>query len=508
MKKQLRKLKTLARRIRPQDGFTLLETIITAVVLAIGIVAVLALLDTNNNLSRQSKNLQAATKFAQSQLDYYRSLGYSALSAGTTDVTSSMPSSLSGTAASCSSGTAKSACITISGQSPTVTLLDSSVTVGISSDIAVPSDGLPVISYGTSTNSDLKVLKCGNAACSSGNTITTVESTGDIGADSSIAISGDGLPVVSYYDATNGDLKVVKCGNAACSSGNTITTVDSTAGQTTSIIVASGLPLISYYDKNNGDLKVAKCGNAACSSGNTITTVDSTGDVGAYTASAVGNDGLAVISYRGVGLKVLKCGNAACNSGNTITTVDSTSGTGPDSDIAIGTDGLPLISYIEDYPADNLKVAKCGNAACSSGNTITNAAVHNPAGGQTICCETGITIANNGYPVISFYRYNPDYDLKILSCGNAACSSGNTESTIDSAGDVGPYSSVAIGSDGLPVVAYEGNGTGLKAAQCGSADCIRLPNAYTVSIIIKYLEGKATKTVRMSEVISRNGLGS
>ena len=52
-------------------------------------------------------------------------------------------------------------------------------------------------------------------------------------------------------------------------------------GYYTSITIGTdGLPVISYRDYTNGDLKVAKCGNAACSSGNTLTTVDSGGDVG------------------------------------------------------------------------------------------------------------------------------------------------------------------------------------------------------------------------------------
>ena len=39
--------------------------------------------------------------------------------------------------------------------------------------------------------------------------------------------SRSGFPVISYYDYTNGDLMLVRCGDAACTSGNTITTVDS-----------------------------------------------------------------------------------------------------------------------------------------------------------------------------------------------------------------------------------------------------------------------------------------
>src|SRR5262245_54436902 len=80
-------------------------------------------------------------------------------------------------------------------------------------------------------------------------TTATVDSTGDVGSSTSIAIKQGliGLPIISYSDNTNGDLKVVSCGNASCTSGNIINTVDSTGsvGYNSSIaIMPSGLPII------------------------------------------------------------------------------------------------------------------------------------------------------------------------------------------------------------------------------------------------------------------------
>ena len=107
---------------------------------------------------------------------------------------------------------------------------------------------------------DLKVLHCSNTICNFGNTVTTLDSTGLVGQYTSIAIGTDGNPVISYFDATNDDLKVVNCHNISCSGGNTITTLDSTGivGSHTSIAIGSdNNHVISYLDATNSDLKVA-----------------------------------------------------------------------------------------------------------------------------------------------------------------------------------------------------------------------------------------------------------
>ncbi|HSH31576.1 MAG TPA: hypothetical protein VK963_02805, partial [Candidatus Saccharimonadales bacterium] len=83
--------------------------------------------------------------------------------------------------------------------------------------------------------------------------------------------------------------------------------------------------------------------------------------------------------------------------------------------IAIGTDGLPVISY-RDITATDLAITECGNAACSSGNTTTKIPDPNAVGNST-----SIAIGTDGLPIIS-HRDSTATDLAITKCGNAACS--------------------------------------------------------------------------------------
>ena len=118
------------------------------------------------------------------------------------------------------------------------------------------------------------MVHCGNLVCNSGNLVTTVDFGGDVGSNSSIAIGVDGLAMVSYYDASNQNLKALHCGNATCSSGNISSTLDinyrfigiANIGLYTSIALgADGLMLISYYEQGHADLKVFHCANVTCS---------------------------------------------------------------------------------------------------------------------------------------------------------------------------------------------------------------------------------------------------
>jgi hypothetical protein len=87
--------------------------------------------------------------------------------------------------------------------------------VGLDTSVTIGADGLGLISYYDSTNSDLKVAHCSDTNCTAA-TITTLDSTGVVGLGTSVTIGADGLGLISYRDATNDDLKVAHCENAFC----------------------------------------------------------------------------------------------------------------------------------------------------------------------------------------------------------------------------------------------------------------------------------------------------
>lgn len=92
-----------------------------------------------------------------------------------------------------------------------ISTLDSTGDVGHHSSIAIGADGLGLITYRDLTNTSLRVAHCNDTACSSATT-STVDNSGDVGTHTAIAIGTDGRGLISYRDATNGDLKVAHLG--------------------------------------------------------------------------------------------------------------------------------------------------------------------------------------------------------------------------------------------------------------------------------------------------------
>ena len=298
---------------------------------------------------------------------------------------------------------------------------------------------------------------------------TTLDSAQDSNSGS-VAIGTDGLGLVSFT-YNNCALRVAHCNDVACTSPS-VSTLDSEdcAGQYSSTTIgADGLGLVSYYDGQMGHLNVAHCDDVACTSA-TISTVDSTpgSGVGWWTSITVGADGLGLISYYDTGnrsLKVAHCSNITCTSA-TLTTLDTVgladAETNNLTSVTIGADGLGLISYHAQWPYYDLRVAHCSNINCSSAITSTL----DSAG--YVGLFSSVTVGSDGLGLIS-YRDSTNTDLRVAHCSNVICTSATT-TTLDSTGSAGHSTAVSIGADGLGVISYGGSG-GLRVAHCNDILC-------------------------------------
>lgn len=358
---------------------------------------------------------------------------------------------------------------------------DSTGDVGAYSSVGIGGDGLPVIASHDKTTGGagrLRVTHCNNSTCSSASSSSL--DTGNVGDNTTLAIGTDGYPVIAYRDITNNRPKVMKCSTYDCSSNSITTIVDGAASTGVNLNMAigsDGFPVIAEQNASNNRIRVIKCGDASCSSGNSYNDVQTT--ITANTnAIAIGSDGFPVISFHKSNateaIYVAKCGDLTCTSGNaTVTSLESGTGYGGLSSIAIGADNNPVVAH---YTGSTLRVVKCGNTSCSSGNTATAVDNSTISPGQTnVGAYPSIRVASDGFPIIA-YKNSTSSFLKVAKCGNASCSSGNTLTDVDISGseNYGNYASLIIPADGKPIIAsYDSNASNLnvRTAKCGNASC-------------------------------------
>jgi hypothetical protein len=303
---------------------------------------------------------------------------------------------------------------------------------------------------------------------------TTVANSAGILQDSAAVIGADGLAIAAAYNASNSSLQVVHCDNVACTAA-TVSTVDgllNDAGNTPSIAIGSdGLPIVVDRLAPDGDLRVTHCQNVTCqaATSQTIVTAD---DDGIDPSLAIAPDGMPYIvardSVTSSSLAFTQCTTLTCSASTTVVTATGLAGDGHHPTLVFGVDGLPWIAH--DNAAFGLRLSRCATITCSSlASTITVDPTPSSIGNPTITLGVdGFPILATGIGVIGLG------DLHVMHCGDSTCST-HPVIVADSAGVSGIAPSIAIGSDGLPVIAHRANSItfDLRVTHCSDIACTK-----------------------------------
>ncbi len=194
----------------------------------------------------------------------------------------------------------------------------------------------------------------------------TLDSTGNVGALTSLKVTAAGRPAIAYFDTTNSQLKYAVAPNADGSGTWTVVTIGPAVNSIQlSLAIIAGVPCIAY--RSGSALAFARSSTAAGGSASdwSVTTADSSAGSGYISLAEVA--GRPAIGWRGSGLRYTIAANADGSGGWTPVTVQS--GTvGNWTSLAV-VNGNPAISYW-DNTNNVLKFARANDATgCHLGDT-------------------------------------------------------------------------------------------------------------------------------------------
>ena len=362
--------------------------------------------------------------------------------------------------------------------------------------LALDASGHPVVSYYGPTSQTLKLLHCDDPNCAGGgDSITVADSSGIVGLYSSLEMDGAGNPVVSYYDFTNGNLKLLHCDDPNCAGGGETITSPDTAGDvgryTSLELDASGNPVVSYGGQGGGEPRILHCDDPNCDgTGESFATPDPAGDIVDSSSLALDASGNPVVSYSAPGpypLRMLHCGDPNCAgvqkpatppatptptatrvpNGNTITQPDKGYVTGLFASVEVDADGNPVVSYVFDWLGDhNLSILHCDDPACDGvGESITLPDTSFAAGSWT-----SLELDASGNPVVA---YRGSSGLRVLHCDDPVCDGVGDSTSVPLTGSTGHgVNSLVLDASGFPVISYlDDSNVELRLLRCDDPNC-------------------------------------
>jgi hypothetical protein len=306
--------------------------------------------------------------------------------------------------------------------------------------------GKPAISYYDATNGDLKF-----AIRSEGSSLmewqsVQVDVIDDVGKFTSQQIV-NGNPAIAYYDVTNGDLKYTRStdvNGVSWSQEITIGSSSADVGQFCSLFVVNGNPAISYYDATSKNLNYVRALDPDGASWAAPTFVDVTGDVGQHTSLAIinGNPAISYYDVTNTNLKYVRANDASGYVWGTPFTVQSNSTVGLYTSLA-EVNGNPAIAYSTFNESRYIRATDANGTAWGQYEEVAYSGSHNCL--KVIDGNPAITLAMVSSSLSAQLVYNRSMDINGTDWSNPII--------IDQQGDVGRFSSLTV-INGNPAISY------------------------------------------------------
>ena len=312
----------------------------------------------------------------------------------------------------------------------------------------------PVASFGRTIDTR------GRAEHSSAAVWTTAGVTPDV------TVGADGLPLIVHHDPGRSRSYLTRCDDVGCTTAksNAVRTTQTRSGLSV-VMSDTGLPIIaSTSSADDSRLVISTCDTPSCLS-STSTTVNSGSFSGIQPAMLIGADGLPIVAHLAGGdPAITHCENSTC-SASTTTVIDLTDASDAP-DIAIGPSGFPILTVSR---PDSLGLITCTDAACTATSalrTIAQASI----GIATLGLEPALAIGASGTPVIAHRGLLDDGStmLFVTICADTTCATATTSALAN--GGLGL--DLVIGVDRNPVITHIDPTTGtLHITTCATPSC-------------------------------------
>ncbi len=363
--------------------------------------------------------------------------------------------------------------------------VDTGGDVGQYTSIALNASGNPVISYYDVSNGDLKLLICDDPTCSSNTQYVVDDGAGaDVGLFSSLVLDASGNPIISYHNETTGALELVVCDDPTCTGGGeTFTVVDNTAldtGEYTAIALDSnGNPVISYVDATNNDPRLAICAAPACTTPQLTLLDNSAFDFGLNTGIDITADDIAFVSYHRTNSGQKSPFIASCDLTNCSTPANVTNSAALATGGSAGaTNDIALrqtgLPTVIFSQGNDVEIVACNDATCSS----STSGAYSPTTPGPL--DLSLTLDANDFPVIALFSRNPNFvngDLFLLRCNDVGCSGGDDQLTLldgslTVTNNIGQFNAIALGPTGEAFVSYYDGNNDDLVLSTQSAECV------------------------------------